>query len=116
MRWALSIAKACAPALLVAFPALVWVADAAWRASWATLGRDQGIFQYVAWAAEQGEVLYRDVRDVNGPLIAFVHFVFLKLGGADEHRFRVLDLVLTGGAFAFVGGCLPSLSRAEVKI
>ena len=40
------------------------------RASWTPLGRDQGIFQYVAWAVAQGDVDYRDVRDVNGPLIA----------------------------------------------
>ena len=39
---------------------------------------------------------YRDVRDVNGPLTHLVHLVFLALGGADEHRFRVLDLVVTG--------------------
>ena len=35
--------------------------------------------------------------------------VFLALGGADEHRFRVLDLVVTGATFALVGACLPGL-------
>src|SRR5208283_3794432 len=27
----------------------------------------------------------------------------------DEHRFRVLDLVVTGASFALVGACLPGL-------
>jgi hypothetical protein len=94
----------------MALPPLFWVLEASRRASYETLGRDQGIFQYVAWALTQGEVDYRDVRDVNGPLTHFIHLAFLRLGGADEHRFRVLDLALSGAVFAFVGACLPGLS------
>jgi len=75
------------------------------------LGRDQGIFQYIAWAIGRGAKDYRDIRDVNGPLTHLVHMVFLALGGADEHRFRVLDLTVTGMSFAVVGACLPGLSR-----
>jgi hypothetical protein len=95
--------------LILALPPLLWVADATKRASFETLGRDQGIFQYIAWALEQGQRDYRDVRDVNGPLTHFVHRVFLWLGGADEHRFRTLDLVVTGATFFFVGACLPGV-------
>jgi hypothetical protein len=73
------------------------------------LGRDQGIFQYVAWAVARGAVDYRDVRDINGPLTHLVHLAFLALGGADEYRFHALDLAVTGMAFAFVGACLPGL-------
>lgn len=96
------------PAILALVP-LFWVIDATWRASITTVGRDQGIFQYIAWAIEQGAVDYRDIRDVNGPLIHLIHSVFLRFGGADEHRFHVLDLWATGLSFAFVGGCLPGL-------
>src|SRR5258707_273056 len=95
--------------LALALPPLFWVADATRRASLTTLGRDQGIFQYIAWALRRGAIDYRDVRDVNGPLTHLVHVVFLALGGADEHRFRVLDLAVTGATFAFVGACLPGL-------
>jgi hypothetical protein len=95
--------------LAIALPSLFWVASATERASRTPLGRDQGIFQYVAWALGHGQVDYRDVRDVNGPLTHLVHVVFLALGGADDHRFRVLDLVVTGATFAFVGACLPGL-------
>lgn len=102
-----SIGWAHAPFLTAA--ALPWVWEAHVRASWATLGRDQGIFQYVAWAVATGHTAYRDVRDVNGPLTILVHRVMLALGGADEHRFRVLDLLFTALAALFVGAALPSL-------
>jgi hypothetical protein len=97
--------------LALAAPALFWVVDATKRASFTTLGRDQGIFQYVAWALRGGAVDYRDVRDVNGPLTHLVHLVFLALGGADEHRFRVLDLCLTGITFAIVGACVAGIGE-----
>src|SRR5512140_37331 len=102
---------AVVPALIVALPPLFWVMDATNRASLSTLGRDQGIFQYVAWAVDHGAKDYLDVRDVNGPLTHLVHLVFLHLGGADEHRFRVLDLFVTGATFALAGACLPGLGR-----
>ncbi len=97
--------------LMLAIPSLAWVVEATHRASLETLGRDQGIFQYIAEVVSRGARDYRDVRDVNGPLTHAVHMVFLALGGADEHRFRVLDLTVTGASFAVVGACLPGLSR-----
>jgi len=103
------VLRAVVAPLVIAVPPFFWVADATRRASLTTLGRDQGIFQYIAWALRRGDVDYRDVRDVNGPLTHLVHMVFLALGGANEHRFRVLDLVVTGATFAFVGACLPGL-------
>jgi hypothetical protein len=101
--------RAVLVALAIGVPPLFWVVEATRRASLAPLGRDQGIFQYVAWTLSRGGVDYRDVRDVNGPLTHFVHLVFLALGGSDEHRFHVLDLALTGLSFAVVGACLPGL-------
>jgi hypothetical protein len=101
--------------LTLALPPLLWVTDATRRASLTTLGRDQGIFQYIGWALSQGERDYRDIRDVNGPLTHLVHRLFLALGGADEHRFRVLDLCVTGATFAFVGACLPGLRGKRVS-
>jgi hypothetical protein len=97
------------PPLVLALPPLAWVAEATRRASLTPLGRDQGIFQYIAWSLTRGQVDYSDVRDVNGPLTHLVHLAFLAVGGADEHRFRVLDLLVTGLTFALVGACLPGL-------
>jgi hypothetical protein len=112
IRFASHLRAMLAPAMLALVP-LFWVIDATYRASIATLGRDQGIFQYVAWALSRGEVDYRDLRDVNGPLTHMIHWSMLVLGGADEHRFRVLDLLFTGVSFALVGACLPGLVRAR---
>src|SRR5260221_739159 len=95
--------------LAIALPPLFWVAEATRRDSVTPLGGDQGIFQYVAWALGHGAVDYRDLRDVNGPLTHIVHMVLLALGGADEHRFRILDLTVTGVTFALVGSCVPGL-------
>jgi hypothetical protein len=100
--------------ITLALPPLFLVTEATRRASLTTLGRDQGIFQYIAWAIAQGERDYRDIRDVNGPLTHLVHRMILALGGADEHRFRVIDLAVTGATFAFVGACLPGLRARRV--
>ena len=76
------------------------------------LGRDQGIFQYVAWAIRHGVVDYRDIRDFNGPLVHAIHLGFAAVGGLDEARFRQLDLAGTVAAFGFVGACLPGITRS----
>ncbi len=106
--WVRVVRATLAPLLIVLVP-LWWVLDTTYRASITTLGRDQGIFQYIAWAVQQGDVDYRDIRDVNGPLTHLIHLVMLALGGADEHRFHMLDLASNAIAFAFVGACLPGL-------
>lgn len=103
------LTRRLAAPLVVAAAPLYWVIDATHRASLTTLGRDQGIFQYIAWAVRNGDVDYRDVRDVNGPLVHLIHMVMLALGGRDEHRFHVLDLATTFAVFAFAGWCLPGL-------
>jgi len=42
--------------------------------------------------------------------------VMLKMGGGDEHRFHVLDMIATGVSFAIVGMLLPSvLSRTKPR-
>lgn len=97
--------------LVVALPPLFWVVDGSYRASLTPLGRDQGIFQYVAWAIRHGAVAYRDVRDVNGPLVYLLHLLFLALGGEDERRFRLFDLVISGAVFAFVGACIAGVGK-----
>ena len=69
-------------------------------ASYAPLGRDQGIFQYIAWAWSRGVTGYEEVRDVNGPLTVLVHMAMLVFGGRDEHVFRVVELAVTTLTFA----------------
>jgi hypothetical protein len=107
------VARTLVVPLIVALPPYLWVREAMRHAALETLGRDQGIFQYVAWAVRHGARDYGDVRDVNGPLTHLVHIVFQLLGGADEHRFRVLDLTITSVTYALAGACLPGLSRTR---
>jgi hypothetical protein len=97
-----------APLMLAAVP-LYWVIDATYRATLTTIGRDQGIFQYIAWVVRTGAVDYRDVRDVNGPLVHLIHLVMLGLGGGEEHRFHVIEAFVTGLSFAITGALLPGI-------
>jgi hypothetical protein len=97
-----------APLVLALVP-FYWVADATYRATLTTIGRDQGIFQYIAWAVLRGDVDYRDIRDVNGPLVHLLHVLGLLVGAGDEHRFHVLDHAITGVSFAIVGALLPGI-------
>lgn len=92
-----------APLACASIPGLAGAVSATRGAIASGLGRDQGIFQYVAWAWSRGEVGYRDVRDVNGPLTPLVHLALLALGGGDEGRFRALDALVTGAVFAVTG-------------
>ena len=107
---------ALVPAFIVALPCWSWAWQGTRNASFTSFGRDQGIFQYVAWAITHGDVDYRDVRDVNGPLIHLIHVVFGWFCGRSEHQFRVLDLQVTGVTFAIVGACLPGLTRRPWKV
>lgn len=106
----LSRAAPVAVALLVAAVLLPRVIPLAEIAALSPFGRDQGIFHYVGWSLLQGEVLYRDVRDVNGPLTGFVHAAFIWLGAEEETRFRTLELAV-GALCAFVlGSALPGIA------
>ena len=104
------LVRLLAPFVVIALAIQGGIIGATARASWGSLGRDQGIFQYIAWAIGQGDVAYRDVRDVNGPVIPGVHLLFQALGGTEEHRFRVLDLVVSSLVF-LAAGALASRAR-----
>ena len=96
--------------LLPALVAAVGIVPALWalRAqSYAIFGRDQGIFQYVAWALRNGERVYLDIHEINGPLPHVWHTVMQLLGGEDEHVFRSIDTVMLVTAYAFGATTIP---------
>jgi hypothetical protein len=103
------IVRALIAPIVLALVPFYWVADATYRATLTTIGRDQGIFQYIAWAVLRGDVDYRDIRDVNGPLVHLLHALGLLVGAGDEHRFHILDHAITGLSFAIVGALLPGI-------
>jgi hypothetical protein len=92
---------------LFASVGIVSFAISVWALTYATFGRDQGIFQYVAWAIRNGERVYRDVHEINGPLPHAWHTVMQLLGGEDEHVFRTIDSVMYVVVFAIAGASIP---------
>ena len=88
------LVRTLAVPLVLALPPLFWIVEATRRASRTTLGRDQGIFQYVAWAIHEGAIDYRDVRDVNGPLVHAVHRHAQPPQAADHAQAAVVQHVL----------------------
>lgn len=101
------------PPLLLVLGLLDLFVVVAHSASYAPLGRDQGIFQFTAFATAAGDRLYTDLREVNGPLTHLVHRLFLWLGGADVHVFRSLDLLVSGLVYAGIGGLVPRMLDAR---
>jgi len=92
---------------LVALVGFVPVAIALRAQTFAILGRDQGIFMYVAWALRHGERVYRDVHEINGPLPHAYYALMQVLGGEDAHVFRMLDTTWLVIAYAVASTTLP---------
>ena len=84
---------------LLAWPTL----RAFFHLSYAAVGRDTGIYQFVAWAMLRGQRPYLDLRENNGPLIYLIHLFAVRFGGESEHFLRALDVLLQSVAYAFAG-------------
>jgi hypothetical protein len=82
--------------------------------TFAIFGRDQGIFQYVAWAIRNGDRVYRDLHEINGPLPHAWHVVMQSLGGEDEHVFRSIDTILLVTVYVFAATTLPRWIALEL--
>ena len=100
--------------LLTAAIALSFTVISMWALTYATLGRDQGIFQYVAWALRHGEKAYRDFHDINGPLPHAWHSLLQLFGGADEHVFRSIDTWVLVVAYLVLSSGIPRWVGLEV--
>ena len=110
LRVAADAVRARAPWLLPALVAAIAIVPSALalRAqTFGIFGRDQGIFQYVAWALRHGERVYRDIHEINGPLPHAWHCVMQLLGGEDEHVFRSIDAAMLVAAYVTAGLTLP---------
>ena len=101
--------------LLIAALALPFAVISLWVLTYATLGRDQGIFQYVAWALRHGERAYLDFHDINGPLPHAWHSLLQLFGGADEHVFRSIHTWILVIAYLVFSSGIPGWVGLEVK-
>jgi hypothetical protein len=92
------------------------IAELLRESTFALLGRDQGIFQAIVWQMQTHNArLYVDLRDINGPTVYLVHHFFSFLGGFDERRFRLLDVLVTCLVYLVTGALGgAALSRARV--
>jgi hypothetical protein len=99
LRWIVPalVAATCLPATVCAL----------WALTFAPLGRDQGIFQYVAWALRNGARGYSDFHEINGPLPHAWHLLLQKLGGEDAHVFRSIDTLFIVSVYAVASASIP---------
>lgn len=107
-----------APWIFPGLIALVAVGPAVWALysqTFAILGRDQGIFQYVAWALRHGDKIYRDLHEINGPLPHAYYALQQLTGGEDEHTFRVHDTMLLVTVYVLGSLTLPRWVGADPR-
>jgi hypothetical protein len=63
-----------------------------WRSlDWPLVG-DAAIFHFIAGQMRMGAVSYRDIVDINMPLIYFVHAAVVAVGGMGDVAWRAFDL------------------------
>ena len=73
-------------ALAVAVGALLWQSLA-----WPLIG-DAAIFHFIAGQMQMGAAPYRDIIDINMPLIYFIHAAVVAIGGMSDVAWRAFDL------------------------
>ena len=85
----------CSKANLVAVvnvPLAIVVAALLWRSlDWPLIG-DAAIFHFIAEQMRMGAIPYRDIYDVNMPLIYVVHAGVMAIGGMSDVAWRAFDL------------------------
>lgn len=92
------------------FAALISIAatlSALHSLTFAAFARDQGIFQYVAWAIRSGQRAYHDFHEINGPLPHAWNVLLLAVGGEDEHVFRSIDTAFVVMVYAAAALTIP---------
>jgi hypothetical protein len=72
-----------------------------WR-GWPDPLIDFGQQLYVSWRLAEGEVLYRDVAYLYGPLSPYLNALFFKLFGLGLMTLAICNLVILGGIFLLV--------------
>ena len=74
--------------------------------NWPLVG-DATIFHFIAVQMQMGAVLYRDIIDVNMPLVYDIHAAIVALDGMSDATWRAFDLA----AAAILSVCILALLR-----
>jgi hypothetical protein len=78
-----------------------------WRSlNWPLVG-DATIFHFIAGQMQMGAVPYRDIVDINMPLVYDIHAAIVALGGMSDATWRAFDLA----AAAILSVCILALLR-----
>ena len=76
-----------------------------WRSlNWPLVG-DAAIFHFIAGQMQMGAVPYRDIVDINMPLVYFIHRAIVAIGGMGDVAWRAFDLA----AAALMSGLILAL-------
>ena len=77
---------------VVNFPLGIAVAVLLWRSlDWPLIG-DAAIFHFIAEQMRMGAIPYRDIYDINMPLIYFIHAGVVAIAGMSDVAWRACDL------------------------
>jgi hypothetical protein len=77
---------------VVNVPLAIAVAVLLWRSlDWPLIG-DAAIFHFIAEQMRMGAIPYRDIYDVNMPLIYFIHAAVVAVAGMSDVGWRAFDL------------------------
>jgi hypothetical protein len=77
---------------VVNFPLGIAVAVLLWRSlDWPLIG-DAAIFHFIAEQMRMGAIPYRDIYDINMPLIYFIHAGVVAIAGMSDVAWRAFDL------------------------
>jgi len=99
--------------VLVTFAALLWWTWGTWPDVLIDFGREL----YVAWRVSEGDVLYRDVMYINGPLSPYLNALWFRLFGVGIATLAIANtalLVLVVGLLARLLATLGSPGAALV--
>ena len=78
-----------------------------WRSlTWPLIG-DATIFHFIAGQMQMGAVPYRDIVDINMPLVYDIHVAIVAVGGMSDGAWRAFDLM----AAAIMSACILALLR-----
>ena len=78
-----------------------------WRSlTWPLIG-DATIFHFIAGQMQMGAVPYRDIVDINMPLVYDIHAAIVAVGGMSDGAWRAFDLM----AAAIMSACILALLR-----
>jgi hypothetical protein len=91
-RWRHALLSTARLATLFNLPLAIAAGWLLWRSlDWPLVG-DATIFHFIAGQVQMGAVPYRDIFDINMPLIYYIHAAVVAIGGMSDVAWRAFDL------------------------